>query len=80
MKSKKMFGAPRDDFDSASFRGKKKHKLPPVKKQKSNRNQFLYKLDEFDEDEIFPEEDREDFIEEDFETDFDDIDDGFNDR
>ncbi len=80
MKSKKMFGAPGDDFDSASYKGKKKHKLSPVKKQKSNRNQFLDELDEFDEDEIFLEEDREEFIEENFETDFEDSDDGFKDR
>lgn len=76
MKSKKMFGASKDDFDEASIKGKKKHKLPPVKKHKSNRNQFLDDLDDFDEDEIFPNEDLEDFNEEDFETEMDDFENG----
>lgn len=49
MKSKKVFDAS-EDFGEASIKGKKKHKLAPVKKQKSNRNQFINELDEFDED------------------------------
>ncbi len=49
MKSKKMFGVLRDDIDDASTKGKKRHKLPPVKRQKSNKKQFFKDLDEFDE-------------------------------
>lgn len=72
MKSKKMADASKEDFSDASFKGKKKHKLIPVKKQKSNRNQFYDELDEFDEEEpIYEDDDLEEFIEEDFDLDVD---------
>jgi hypothetical protein len=71
MKSKKMSDAAKEDFSDASFKGKKKHKLTPVKKQKSNRNQFFDELDEFDEEPVFDEDDIEEFIEEDFDLDVD---------
>jgi hypothetical protein len=70
MKSKKVFGAPGEDFEDASFKGKKKFKLPPVKKQKSNRNQFLDELEEFDDDdELLVDEDLDELSDEDFDPD-----------
>lgn len=82
MKSKKLFGASGDDFGDASFKGKKKFKLPPVKKQKSNRNQFLDELDDFEEeDELLDDQDLDELLDEDFDPDLDeDIDDDYDDR
>ena len=45
MKPKKMSEASKENLSNASFKGKKKHKLPPVKKQKSNRNRFMDELE-----------------------------------
>ena len=73
MKSKKVFGPSGEDFEDGSFKGKKKFKLPPVKKQKSNRNQFLDELEEFDEeDELIVDEDLEELMDEDFDPDLND--------
>ena len=79
MKSKKMADASKENFGDASFKGKKKHKLTPVKKQKSNRNQFYDELDEFDEEEpLIEDDDIEEFIKEDFDLDVDeDLDDEY---
>ena len=66
MKSKKSSGDFREDSDAA--RGKKKHKLTPIKKQKSKRTQFLDEIEEFDDEEF-------DFKSEDFEDLFEDLED-----
>lgn len=66
MKPKKSSGDFREDSDS--LKGKRKHKLTPIKKQKSKRTQFLDELDEFEDDDFnLREKDLEDL--------FDDIDD-----
>ena len=66
MKSKKPSGAFREDHDS--LKGKKKHKLTPVKKQKSKRNQFLDEIDDLEDEELnFKPDDLEDL--------YDDLDD-----
>ena len=46
MKPKKSSGDFREDNDT--LKGKKKHKLTPIKKQKSKRTQFLDEIEEFD--------------------------------
>ncbi len=48
MKPKKSSGALREDNDF--LKGKKKHKLTPIKKQKSKRTQFLDEIEEFEDD------------------------------
>lgn len=50
MKSKKSSGAFREDNDS--FKGKKKHKLTPVKKLKSKKTQFFDEIEEFEENDF----------------------------
>jgi hypothetical protein len=47
MKSKKSSG---DFQENDAFRGKRKHKLAPVKKQKSQKPQFLDEIEDFDDD------------------------------
>jgi hypothetical protein len=80
MKPKKMSEASKEDLSNASFKGKKKHKLPPVKKQKSNRNRFMDELEEFDEDDAYIlDEDLEDFNEEDYDLDEDDLEENYED-
>jgi len=62
MKPKKSSAAFREDFDDT--KGKRKHKLSPVKKQKSKRNQFLDEIDDLDDEElIYKDEDFEDLFE-----------------
>jgi len=67
MKSKKAFA---DFQDNDAFKGRKKHKLAPVKKQKSQKTQFFdeiedeeldYKADDPDD---FYDDDLDDFIDE----------------
>ncbi len=66
MKTKKSSGDFRQDNDS--FKGKRKHKLTPVKKQKSKRTQFLDEIDEFEDVDL-------DFKAEDVDDLYDDLDD-----
>ena len=66
MKSKKSSGDFREESDAT--RGKKKHKLTPIKKQKSKRTQFLDEIEDFDDEEL-------DFKTEDFEDLFEDLED-----
>jgi hypothetical protein len=47
MKAKKSSGEFRQDSDS--FKGKRKHKLAPIKKQKSQKTQFFDQIEEDDE-------------------------------
>lgn len=51
MKSKRTSGDFREDNDG--FKGKKKHKLTPVKKQKSKRTQFLDEIEELDDEDLY---------------------------
>ncbi len=61
MKSKKSSGDFREESDAT--RGKKKHKLTPIKKQKSKRTQFLDEIEDFDDELDFKSEDFEDLFE-----------------
>lgn len=62
MKQKKSSGVFREDNDD--FKGKRKRKLAPVKKQKSKRTQFLDEINELDDEElIYKEEEFEDLFE-----------------
>ncbi len=74
MKTKKSSGAYREDNDA--LKGKKKHKLTPIKKQKSKRTQFLDEIEDFEDDELnFKAEDFEDLYED--PEDYDDEDDDY---
>ncbi len=66
MKSKRRSGDYREDNEG--FKGKKKHKLPPVKKQKSKRTQFLDEIEDLDDEDLRVKP-------EDFEDLFDDLED-----
>jgi len=62
MKSKKSSGDFREDNDA--LKGKKKHKLTPIKKQKSKKTQFLDEIEDFDDEELnYKPEDFEDLYE-----------------
>ncbi len=77
MKTKKSSGDFRQDNDS--FKGKRKLRLTPVKKQKSKRTQFFDEIDEFEDDElIFKSRDVDD-LDEDLYDDPDDFDEEDND-
>ncbi len=69
MKPKKASGAFREDNEF--FKGKKKHRLTPIKKQKSKRTKFFDEIEDFEEDKLnLTENDLENFHD-----DLDDIDD-----
>jgi len=73
MKPKKSSGDFREDNDD--FKGRRKHKLTPIKKQKSKRTQFLDEIEDFDDDDfIYRDLDLEDLYDdlEDFDDDEDD--------
>ncbi len=50
MKSKKASGGFHEDYDS--FKGNRKRKLTPIKKQKSKNTQFFNEIEEFEKDEF----------------------------